>query len=50
MAVNLFDLWTNSHGIELAALGLIWSMLMAMTAAVFYVAAGRSAASALART
>ena len=50
MAVTLFDLWTNGQGTELAALGLIWSMLMAMIAAVFYFLARRSAASALART
>jgi iron(III) transport system permease protein len=50
MAVTLFDLWSNGQGTELAALGLIWSMLMAMIAAVFYVLARRSAAGALART
>jgi iron(III) transport system permease protein len=50
MAVTLFDLWTNGQGTELAALGLIWSMLMAMIAAVFYILARRSAAGALART
>jgi iron(III) transport system permease protein len=50
MAVTLFDLWTNGQGTELAALGLIWSMLMAMIAAAFYVLARRSAAAALART
>jgi iron(III) transport system permease protein len=50
MAVTLFDLWTNGQGTELAALGLIWSMLMAMIAAIFYALARRSAAAALART
>ena len=50
MAVTLFDLWTNGQGTELAALGLIWSMLMAMIAEVFYLLARRYAASALART
>jgi iron(III) transport system permease protein len=50
MAVTLFDLWTNGQGTELAALGLIWSTLMAMIAAVFYVLARRFAAGALART
>jgi iron(III) transport system permease protein len=48
MAVTLFDLWTNGQGTELAALGLLWSMLMAMIAAVFYVLARRFAAGALA--
>ena len=50
MAVTLFDLWTNGQGTELAALGLIWSMLMAMIAAIFYLLARRYAASALAGT
>jgi iron(III) transport system permease protein len=50
MAVTMFDLWTNGQGTELAALGLIWSMLMAMIAAAFYALARRSAAAALART
>jgi iron(III) transport system permease protein len=49
MAVALFDLWGNGQGTELAALGLIWSMLMAMIAAVFYALARRSAGGALAR-
>jgi iron(III) transport system permease protein len=50
MAVTLFDLWTNGQGTELAALGLMWSMLMAMIAMVFYALARRSAAGALAGT
>jgi iron(III) transport system permease protein len=50
MAVTMFDLWTNGQGTELAALGLMWSMLMAMIAAIFYALARRSAAAALART
>ena len=49
MAVALFDLWGNGQGTELAALGLIWSMLMAMIAAAFYALARRSAAGVLAR-
>jgi iron(III) transport system permease protein len=49
MAVALFDLWNNGQGTELAALGLIWSMLMAMIAALFYLCARRAAAGALAR-
>ena len=36
MAVAMFDLWGNGQGTELAALGLMWSMLMAMIAVVFY--------------
>jgi iron(III) transport system permease protein len=50
MAVTLFDLWTNGQGTELAALGLMWSMLMAMIAMVFYALARRSAAGALTGT
>src|SRR5260370_9461671 len=49
MAVAMFDLWGNGQGTELAALGLMWSMLMAMIAVVFYVLARRSAAGALGR-
>jgi len=49
MAVALFDLWGNGQGTELAALGLIWSMLMAMIAAAFYALARRSAAGTLVR-
>ena len=49
MAVAMFDLWANGQGTELAALGLMWSMLMAMIAVVFYLVARRSAAGALGR-
>jgi iron(III) transport system permease protein len=49
MAVAMFDLWGNGQGTELAALGLMWSMLMAMIAVVFYALARRSAAGALGR-
>jgi iron(III) transport system permease protein len=49
MAVAMFDLWGNGQGTELAALGLMWSMLMAIIAVVFYALARRSAAGALAR-
>jgi iron(III) transport system permease protein len=49
MAVAMFDLWGNGQGTELAALGLLWSMVMAVVAIVFYVLARRSAAGALGR-
>jgi iron(III) transport system permease protein len=49
MAVAMFDLWSNGQGTELAALGLMWSLLMAVIASVFYVVARRSAAGALGR-
>jgi iron(III) transport system permease protein len=42
MAVAMFDLWTNGQGTELAALGLIWTMLMTCVAIVFYWLARRS--------
>jgi iron(III) transport system permease protein len=49
MAVAMFDLWGNGQGTELAALGLMWSMLMTTIAVVFYVVARRSAGGALGR-
>jgi iron(III) transport system permease protein len=49
MAVAMFDLWGNGQGTELAALGLMWSMLMATIAVLFYVFARRSAAGAQGR-
>jgi iron(III) transport system permease protein len=47
MAIAMFDLWTNGQGNELAALGLIWSVSMAVVAVLFYALARRSAAGAL---
>ncbi len=49
MAVAMFDLWGNGQGTELAALGLMWSLLMTTIAVVFYLVARRSASGALAR-
>ena len=49
MAVAMFDLWGNGQGTELAALGLMWSMLMAVISVAFYVLARRSAAGAIGR-
>jgi iron(III) transport system permease protein len=49
MAVAMFDLWGNGQGTELAALGLMWSLLMTAIATVFYVIARRSASGALGR-
>jgi iron(III) transport system permease protein len=49
MAVAMFDLWGNGQGTELAALGLMWSMLMALIALVFYFLARRSGAGAIGR-
>jgi iron(III) transport system permease protein len=49
MAVAMYDLWGNGQGTELAALGLMWSMLMGLIAVAFYVLARRSAAGAMGR-
>jgi iron(III) transport system permease protein len=49
MAVAMFDLWGNGQGTELAALGLMWSMLMTTIAVVFYVVARRTSGGALGR-
>lgn len=43
IAVAMYDLWVNSQGGELAALGLIWATLMTLVAAVFYFTASRQA-------
>ncbi len=42
MAVAMFDLWGNGQGPELAALGLIWTLMMTAIALVFYFVARRS--------
>jgi iron(III) transport system permease protein len=47
MAVAMYDLWGNGQGTELAALGLMWSLLMGMIAIVFYLVARRSAGGVL---
>ncbi len=44
MAVAMFDLWGNGQGPELAALGLLWSLLMTAIALAFYFVAKRSGA------
>src|SRR3954454_8391468 len=49
MAGAMFDLGGNGQGTELAALGLMWSLLMGLIAVVFYFIARRSAAGALGR-
>jgi iron(III) transport system permease protein len=49
MAVAMFDLWGNGQGTELAALGLMWSLLMTMISVLFYFIARRSAAGAMGR-
>ncbi|MCU1500534.1 MAG: ydcU, partial [Acidimicrobiales bacterium] len=44
MAVAMFDLWGNGQGPELAALGLLWSVLMTTIGLVFYFVSRRSGA------
>ncbi len=44
IAVAMFDLWVNGQGPELAALGLLWSLAMAVVAIVFYLVARESGA------
>src|SRR5262249_33967991 len=41
MAVAMFDLWVNGQGVEFAALGLLWTMLMTAIAVVFYLVVRR---------
>lgn len=41
IAVAMYDLWVNSQGGELAALGLIWAFLMTIVASAFYFTARR---------
>ncbi len=37
IAVSIFDLWVNGQGGELAAFGLIWTLLMTVIACIFFV-------------
>lgn len=46
IAVAMFDLWSNGQGGELAALGLIWTMLLTVISSVFYVLARHHGAGA----
>ena len=41
IAVAMFDLWGNGQGGELAALGLIWTLLLTAISTVFYIFARR---------
>ena len=36
VAVAMFDLWANGQATELAALGLLWTAMMTVIAAAFY--------------
>lgn len=42
VAVAMFDLWSNGQGTELAAMGLLWSLVMTALASLFYFVSRRS--------
>ncbi len=42
MSIQMFNLWVNGQGPELAALGLIWTLCMGGIAALFFIVARRS--------
>lgn len=46
VAVEMFDLWTNGQGTELAALGLVWTAIMTVIASLFYYTARQSGSAA----
>lgn len=46
MAVAMFDLWSNGQGGELAALGLVWALLMTLFATLFHLIGRRGSSSA----
>jgi iron(III) transport system permease protein len=47
VSVAMFDLWANGQGTELAAFGLVWTAIMTMIAAAFYLIGRRTLASAV---
>ncbi len=47
VAVAMFDLWANGQGTELAAFGLVWTMIMTVIATGFYLVGRRSIISAV---
>ncbi len=46
VAVEMFDLWTNGQGTELAALGPVWTAVMTVIASLFYYTARQTGATA----
>lgn len=46
IAVEMYDLWNNGQGTELAALGLVWTALMTVLAVAFYYTARKTGAGA----
>jgi iron(III) transport system permease protein len=47
VSVAMFDLWANGQGTELAAFGLVWTAIMTVVAAAFYLLGRRTIASAV---
>ncbi len=47
VSVAMFDLWANGQGTELAAFGLVWTAIMTVIAAVFYLVGRRTIQSAV---
>ncbi len=44
IAVAMYDMWTNGQGTELAAMGLLWTLIMTVIASGFYFLSRRSGA------
>jgi iron(III) transport system permease protein len=47
VSVAMFDLWANGQGTELAAFGLVWTAIMTVIAAGFYLVGRRTIAFAV---
>ena len=47
VSVAMFDLWANGQGTELAAFGLVWTAIMTVIAAGFYLIGRRTIAAAV---
>jgi len=47
VSAAMFDLWANGQGTELAAFGLVWTAIMTVIAAAFYLIGRRTMASAV---
>ena len=47
VSAAMFDLWANGQGTELAAFGLVWTAIMTVIAAAFYLIGRRTIASAV---
>ena len=47
VSAAMFDLWANGQGTELAAFGLVWTAIMTVIAAAFYLVGRRTIMSAV---